>query len=567
MFERLRSVSLLWRILFSTSVAITALFGVLEWVVQAQFVRIATLNLEEEVRASFQAYESLWRARADQLASVSMVLSRMPDVRAAFGTRDQATIRDSGREIWEKIPGRGAFLLVSDPNGSVLASLGGATGADIRELPIVLQAAERFPRQSSGFVVQNGRLFQVVVTPVYVAAAEGSALISVLVAGVPVDAVLARELRDATGGSEFVFVVGNREAASSLTGEQRAEGEPAKYSQFATPLLDVRGQPIGELRILRSFDAARNRISTLRTNLILLWVFAVLAGFGLTYLLARHLLRPIAELDAAAAEIAAGNYETQVRVQNEDEIGRLARTFNAMCASIRSAQEELIRRERIGTIGRLGTSIVHDLRNPLASIYGGSEMLVDDDLSPAQVKRLAGNIYRASRRVQELLQELTDATKGLPYAREACRLRDVIGAACDMVAQTAVSQGVGIQTDVSADIELPLARSPMERVFQNLMSNAVEAMESGGRIRVTAERSESAILIAVEDDGPGVPDSVRSQLFEPFVTAGKKHGMGLGLALARKTVREHAGDLWLDPNRKHGARFLVRLPLTQAGSP
>ena len=99
-------------------------------------------------------------------------------------------------------------------------------------------------------------------------------------------------------------------------------------------------------------------------------------------------------------------------IQSEDELGRLAQTFNEMCASIRSAREELIRQERIGTIGRLSTSIIHDLRNPLAAIYGGAEMLVDDELSQEQVRRLANNIYRSSRRVQQLLQELADVTRG-----------------------------------------------------------------------------------------------------------------------------------------------------------
>src|SRR5581483_6248077 len=96
---RFASVSLLWRILFSTSIAITLLFAVTGWIVQSQFLRIASLSLEEEVRASFQAYESLWRARAQRLASVSMVLSRMSDVRAAFGTGDVATIRDTAGEL------------------------------------------------------------------------------------------------------------------------------------------------------------------------------------------------------------------------------------------------------------------------------------------------------------------------------------------------------------------------------------------------------------------------------------------------------------------------------------
>ena len=90
-----------------------------------------------------------------------------------------------------------------------------------------------------------------------------------------------------------------------------------------------------------------------------------------------------------------------------------------MCASIRNAREELIRQERISTIGRLSSSIVHDLRNPLAAIYGGAEMLVDSELTPAQMKRLAGNIYRSSRRIQELLQDLLNTSRGKVEKAEA----------------------------------------------------------------------------------------------------------------------------------------------------
>src|SRR5437868_11455694 len=114
-------------------------------------------------------------------------------------------------------------------------------------------------------------------------------------------------------------------------------------------------------------------------------------------------------------------------------MGRLASTFNNMCASIRQARVDLIRQERISTIGRLSGSIVHDLRNPLAAIYGGAEMLVDGDLPPGHVKRLAGNIYRASRRIQELFQDLLNVSRGKTSAPEMCRLREVAAAACELL--------------------------------------------------------------------------------------------------------------------------------------
>jgi len=568
---RLGSVSLLWRILFSTSIAITALFATLGWILQQQFASVATSSLEGEVRASFQAYDSLWNARSDQLATISLVLSRLPQVRAAFGTGDKATIRDAAGEVWDKLAAPDTLFLITDPEGAAIAQLGPL--GDFKDVPWVRAAARQFPKQARGMEILGGRLYQVVVTPVYVASGQDNALLDVLAAGIPVDVSLAQALKTSTGGSALAFLWNRRVVASTLdpraqreiagdraaSPEERVSIAGSEYYQYSSALDDVRGKPMGELRILRSFDASRNRISQMRTRLVILWIAAMLTGILLTYLLAGRLLEPVKALDRAAAEIGKGNYDVRMPVQGGDEIGRLAATFNSMCASIRQGREDLIRQERISTIGRLSTSIIHDLRNPLASIYGGAEMLVDTDLSPEQVRRLAANIYRSSRQVQNLLQELADVAEGRAHVREICRLREVIAAACAPVAASAEAHRVTIEVDAPENIELPLDRSPMERVFQNLIANAVEAMPAGGSISIRAERGESEVLVSVEDTGPGIPALIATQLFQPFVTAGKKNGLGLGLALSRKTVLSHGGSLWAE-DKNGGARFVMRLP-------
>jgi len=570
---------LLSRIFLSTSIAITALFAVMGWILQEQFVRSASQGVDEEVRASFQAYDSLWREQANELANVSLVLSRTLPVRAALGTGDKATIRDAAGEMWDRISQPGTLFLIAEPSGGVIAASGtsGTYQAGLTDAPFVRAAANQFPGQARGFVVLDGQIYQIVVTPVYVASGQDTALIliNVLVAGIRVDAALGQELKASTGGSDFVFLVNGKVAASTLGPRPQKEIESGRlphgqaqqvslagsdYYQFSSTLTDVQKNPVGELRILRSLDASKARIGEMRSRLVKLWIGAILAGIGLTYLLARRLLRPVQELSRAAAEIGKGNYDVRVTVQGQDEFGRLAETFNSMCASIRQGREELIRQERISTIGRLSTSIIHDLRNPLAAIYGGAEMLVDTELSPEQVRRLSGNIYRASRQVQDLLQELADVTQGRGHAREICRLRDVIGAAYQPLATIADTQGVAVSIDVPEEVELPLDRSPMERVFQNLMANAIEAMPEGGALLVRAERLDAEVVISVEDTGPGIPALIASQLFQPFVTAGKKNGMGLGLALSRKTVISHGGDLWSE-DKNGGARFVMRLPV------
>ncbi|MEO7144740.1 MAG: HAMP domain-containing sensor histidine kinase, partial [Bryobacteraceae bacterium] len=219
------------------------------------------------------------------------------------------------------------------------------------------------------------------------------------------------------------------------------------------------------------------------------------------------------------------------------------------------------RRERISTIGRLSTSIVHDLRNPLAAIYGGAEMLVDGDLSPEQVQRLAGNIYKSSRRVQELLQELSDVGRGKSRASEVCRLSDVVAAAYEVYAGAAEAQSVSIRIEVPDEIELPLERARMERVFLNLIDNALAAMPNGGALQVSATAAEAAVTVIVQDTGPGIAPEIRGRLFQPFVTAGKMNGIGLGLALSHQAVLDHGGALWVDADSGTGTRFCIRLPL------
>jgi hypothetical protein len=124
MIRRVRE-SLLVKILLSTSVAVTVLFAVTALLVQRHALRATSAMLHEEVSASFRAYESLWGSRAAMLASVSRILSSMSDVRAAFGTGDRATIRDTASELWARMSDADADFLVTDPKGKIIASLGG----------------------------------------------------------------------------------------------------------------------------------------------------------------------------------------------------------------------------------------------------------------------------------------------------------------------------------------------------------------------------------------------------------------------------------------------------------
>jgi signal transduction histidine kinase len=571
------SLSLRWKFLAATSLSLVVLFLVTGVVIENRSTHIASKGLEQEAQASLHAYESLWRARADVLASVSLALSGMSDVRAAFGTRDAATIRDTAGERWAPLARQSAVFAVTDPLGRVLASFGDhPLPSPQGDIPAVRSAMKQFPKQATGFIAQGGELYQIVVTPVYVDSTSGSALLNVLVAGYFVDAALALRLKEATGGSEFAFGALDNVVASSLEpgkvrqlgnslfgpagGITRLHAGETDYLALRRSLLDIDGRPAGYVWILRSFEASEGAIAALRRDLLLVWAAALLAALVLAWLLAQRLLRPIAALDLAAEQVSRQNYSYRLPVNTRDELGRLANAFNRMCESLQKAERDLIRQERLSTVSRLSSSLVHDLRNPLAVIYASSEMLSGADYSAAQVKRLGTNIFRSAAQVKFMLEDLVDASRGRPGKTETCPLAEIVRSAWEYVAPRAEKAAVVAQIGVPEEYSITVERHRIERVFMNLFANAIEAMAGGGTVAVSASRGGDSVRVEVQDTGPGIDPQILPDLFEPLNLGSKKGGMGLGLALSRQTVLDNGGDMGVDPAVAAGARFWLRLP-------
>jgi signal transduction histidine kinase len=218
-----------------------------------------------------------------------------------------------------------------------------------------------------------------------------------------------------------------------------------------------------------------------------------------------------------------------------------------------------VNEDRAQGIGWHFASILHDLRNPLGTIYAAAELLMDLDSTSIQGKRLAANMFRAAGRMRQLLADLTNVGRDNASTPEICDIREVIAAASEAALAAREHHRVQILLDVPDGINLPLVRSPIERVFFNLIANAFEAMPGGGKVWIGARKASGCVLVELEDTGPGIPRCISDRLFEPFITSGKQDGLGLGLALARRTIRKYCGDMWTEPAA--GARFVIRLPL------
>ena len=220
----------------------TTLFAAAGWF----FVRQASAALhdgvEQEVRSSLATMDASWQSRAEHLSTASVLLASMADVRSAFGTRDAATIRDTAGEMWARAQAghddaMNASFAVAGPGGAVIASAGGQTPSVLeigRQLPeSLLEPARRaFPRQSVAFALWDGAVWQVLATPVYVNSGFRADLINILLAAHPVTAGTLNEMKQDTGGSDFLLRVGGKTVLSTLGPEAAAEvlSHPARFA-------------------------------------------------------------------------------------------------------------------------------------------------------------------------------------------------------------------------------------------------------------------------------------------------------------------------------------------------
>lgn len=216
--------------------------------------------------------------------------------------------------------------------------------------------------------------------------------------------------------------------------------------------------------------------------------------------------------------------------------------------------------EATGAIPEI-TSLVHDLRNPLSAIHGSAETLISSRLSGPQVHRIARNLYGASVRMKELLDEVLSRYRGIERSDERTDVLELVARAVDKIALVAEAQSVQIVQNVPENLVITLDRQRIQRVLVNLFVNALDVMPGGGTIRISAIPECHSVLIKVRDTGPGIAPEIRDQLFQPFVTAGKAGGLGLGLAFSHRAVLDHGGQMWVE-STSPGACFAFCLPTT-----
>ena len=221
-----------------------------------------------------------------------------------------------------------------------------------------------------------------------------------------------------------------------------------------------------------------------------------------------------------------------------------------------------IQADRLATVGQMASSIIHDIRSPLAIIRGYAELAVTSAVSTEKRQRFANTITSEVRRLRDMAEELQEFSEGTHAVElNAISLHEVIEEVVDFLDSDFRDRGIHIIHHAQYTGQLMLDAPRIKRILHNLAGNAADAMPDGGTLMITATRVTEYVHLEIHDTGSGIPDEIRERIFDPFVTHGKTHGTGLGLAVVRRIVEEHHGDVSVSSSTT-GTTFTIRLPLT-----
>lgn len=241
----------------------------------------------------------------------------------------------------------------------------------------------------------------------------------------------------------------------------------------------------------------------------------------------------------------------------------LKRTLHYLRVTNERVMAEIVHKEKVQLIGEMASSIIHDFRNPLTSIQLAAHMIVGKYQDEMSVHCCKVIVQQADRMVG-MAQELLEFSHGKPKLEMKKMGVGVLFDTFGQLNEEYLKEAKIVLTLAAVDAEINVDLDRFLRVLQNLVGNAIDAIrgvrESGGNIFLESRLSEGMVDIAVRDDGPGIPEGIRSQIFEAFFTFGKKHGTGLGMSIAKTLVEAHGGKISFETEMGKGTVFHIQLP-------
>jgi len=520
-----------------------------------------TAGLSADLLHSVITFQDLQAQRMNALERENSLLADLPSLKALMTAPDDGTIENGAVEFW-KVSGNSLFALADKDNRIVAAYTGGprADPALRDDLRAMLAVPDRH------YLVSGGRLFVCSVRPLYFGSEEDGTLLGYVISGFEIGNIVEQISRATT--VEATFASSGHVLASTLALSMQTELTTRPLPrEAATPVtvklageqflavtkdLSANASAPLQLIVLKSFDEAERSIRQIDHLVLIAGLLALVLGTILMMALSRVVTGPLEELATGVRAFGVGDSAHLLPHRGTMEVRELSIAFARMRNEIQQANRAVLEAERLATIGRMASSVSHDLRHYLAAVYANAEFLASARLSETERNEIFADIRTAVHGTTELLESLlTFSRTGNAIRRAPELMATVLERAMTMVRAHPDAAGVTLTAKYGdpASTMAVIDGKQIERAIYNLLLNAcqsVHATTENAEVTATLEaRNDGRIILEVKDNGMGVPENIRTTLFEPFVSEGKQKGSGLGLTLSYCIAAEHGGEVTL----------------------
>ena len=307
----------------------------------------------------------------------------------------------------------------------------------------------------------------------------------------------------------------------------------------------------------------------IRTKVIQLVVATLLITLLGAFILSYHLLRPVRRLVTATNRLAGGDLNQAIPVKSSDELGDLTRSFNRMVNNLSLIQKELVRSEKLISLGRMSAGIAHEIRNPLNAMKGAMVHLGQKWGHEPLIRQYTQLVAEEIDRLDRVVSEFLYFSKQAPPKLEAVDINRIILGTQELLAGETLEKGIRFRNLLAPSLPLVLLDThQMEQVLLNIFINAMDSLTEGGEIEVGTlvldTDGTSKLLVVVKDSGAGISDKNLPNVFDPFFTT-KEDGTGLGLPLSLGIIEAHGGTIQIDSRSGRGTQVTITLPLAENG--
>jgi len=532
---------------------------------------IIRVTVQQEIRKSLQAdldhslttFSNLANQRNRMLDREAALLADLPSLKALMSTQDAHTIQDGSQEFWAT--SGSDFFALTAANGTLFTYSN--RGPKLSQASVIrgLQACMHSGEDTCMIAFEHN-LYELSFQPLYFGPPENGSYLGYVIIGYAIDRQVAAEVSEAAA-ADVTFLVDGEVAATTLPATRLndlrqhssvLEGASAPQKMqlageayiAAAATLPAAGQTKIQIVVLKSYDRASEYLRRVNRWVVALGLATLLIGLVLAVAVSRSVTRPLETLVAGARALGRGDFDYELRVDGAAEVRELALAFDRMRGELRRTHRELLESDRLATIGRMASSVSHDLRHHLSAIYANAEFMSLPQTGAEERAELHLEVQEGVQSMTDLIESLllfSQTGQILNLRRDS--LDNLIERTIQNVRQHPECREVQISTEIPSPVYAWVDSKKLSRAVYNLLLNASQSAKTGAgvpRVVVKLVEDNDRIEISIRDSGPGVADSIRETLFQPFVSAGKENGVGLGLTLAQHVAQEHGGEVRLE---------------------